>query len=205
MPLVLTRRVGEANEAERALEHRVTKCTQEAALFLFGGVEKRHAAASLECSVDQKERSEEVVDVSGSAQAPRGAAGWSGHENHALASDGSTTTAGGAVRGSVGRSSTAAHAQARGPEFSRGGHGTRARPVGDRDRALLAARAIAGRARRRFLMPSRSSSDPKQFVQGAPVLHVADVSATASRCQAVNREFTIHCLTPALPALLRKG
>jgi hypothetical protein len=48
-------------------------------------------------------------------------------------------------------------------------------------------------------MPSRPSSDPKQFVQGAPVLHVPDVSA---RCQAVNREFTIHCLTPTL---LREG
>ena len=29
-------------------------------------------------------------------------------------------------------------------------------------------------------MPSRPSSDPKQFVQGAPVLHVPDVSATAA-------------------------
>ena len=29
-------------------------------------------------------------------------------------------------------------------------------------------------------MPSQPSSDPKQFVQGAPVLHVPDVSATAA-------------------------
>ena len=29
-------------------------------------------------------------------------------------------------------------------------------------------------------MPARPSSDPKQFVQGAPVLHVPDVLATAA-------------------------
>lgn len=29
-------------------------------------------------------------------------------------------------------------------------------------------------------MPDRPTSDPRQFIQGAPVLHVADVSATAA-------------------------
>ena len=29
-------------------------------------------------------------------------------------------------------------------------------------------------------MPDRPTSDPKQFIQGAPVLHVADVRATAA-------------------------
>ena len=29
-------------------------------------------------------------------------------------------------------------------------------------------------------MPDRPTSDPKQFIQGAPVLHVADVKATAA-------------------------
>ena len=29
-------------------------------------------------------------------------------------------------------------------------------------------------------MPARPSSNPKQFIQGAPVLHVPDVSATAA-------------------------
>ncbi len=29
-------------------------------------------------------------------------------------------------------------------------------------------------------MPDRPTSDPTQFIQGAPVLHVADVKATAA-------------------------
>lgn len=29
-------------------------------------------------------------------------------------------------------------------------------------------------------MPDRPTSDPKQFIQGAPVMHVADVNATAA-------------------------
>src|SRR5207247_9449897 len=51
----------------------------------------------------------------------------------------------------------------------------------------LSAIRWAARASRRggSEMPDRPTSDPTQFIQGAPVLHVADVKATAAYYRAI--------------------